>query len=252
MGTALITGASAGLGEEFAWQLATVRHNLVLVSRDEARLQQLAAKIRSAAGVRVEVVPADLAKERDLSRVTTRLRARTRPVGLLVNNAGFAVRPSFLDAPIKDSVSMEKVMVHAVMVLSHAAARTMVERGRGAILNVSSVAAHLAGGVYSADKAWVKTFTESLAVELKGTGVTATALLPGLTRTEFHARAGLDCLSYPSLVWLSAADVVARALSDVRQGVVLSTPSLRYALVGQLARLTPRFLIRALSRTEDR
>ncbi|MDR0592140.1 MAG: SDR family NAD(P)-dependent oxidoreductase [Bifidobacteriaceae bacterium] len=252
MGTALITGASAGLGEEFAWQLATVRHNLVLVSRDEARLEQVAAKIRSAAGVRVEVLPADLAKERDLNRVAARVKAPARPIGLLVNNAGFAVRQQFVDASVKDLTAMERVMVHAVMVLSHAAARAMIARGRGAILNVSSIAAYLASSSYGADKAWVKTFTEGLAVELKGTGVTATCLLPGLTRTEFHSRAGLDYLSYPSFAWLAAADVVAKALSDVRRGVVLSTPTLRYALVGQVARLLPRALVRALSQVEDR
>ena len=251
MGTALITGASAGLGEEFAWQLATVRHNLVLVSRDEERLEQVASKIRSAAGVRVEVLAADLSKERELNRVVARVRAPAQPVGLLVNNAGFGLRESFLDSSMKDLVAMEKVMIHAVMVLSHTAARAMVDRGRGAILNVSSVAAHLASGIYSADKAWVKTFTEGLAVELKGTGVTATALLPGLTRTEFHARAGLDYLSYPSIAWLSAADVVSRALSDVRRGAVLSTPSLRYGLIGQVARLLPRFIIRGLRQVED-
>ncbi|MDR2254290.1 MAG: SDR family oxidoreductase [Bifidobacteriaceae bacterium] len=252
MGTALITGASAGLGEEFAWQLATLRHNLVLVARDETRLEQLAAKLRSAAGVRVEVLPADLSKERDLARLTARLKAPTRPVGLLVNNAGFGTRERFLEAPAKDLVAMEKVMIHAVLVLSHAAAKAMVERGRGAILNVSSIAAYLASGVYGADKAWVKAFTEALAVELNGTGVTATAVLPGLTRTEFHARAGLDYLSYPSVMWLSAADVVARALSDVRRGVVLSTPSIRYGVVGQVARLLPRWMVRALSLVEDR
>jgi short-subunit dehydrogenase len=252
MGTALITGASAGLGEEFAWQLATLRHNLVLVARDEERLEKLAAKLRSAAGVRVEVMPADLSKEREVNRVATRVKAARHPVGLLVNNAGFGLREPFLEAPVRELVAMEKVMVHAVLVLSHAAAVAMVERGRGAILNVSSIAAHLASGVYSADKAWVKSFTEGLAVELRGTGVTATALLPGLTRTEFHARAGLDYLSYPPIMWLTARDVVARALADVRRGVVLSTPSLRYAAVGQLARLLPRFAIRALSSVEDR
>ncbi|MDR2379716.1 MAG: SDR family NAD(P)-dependent oxidoreductase [Bifidobacteriaceae bacterium] len=252
MGTALITGASAGLGEEFAWQLATLRHNLVLVARDATRLEQLAAKLRSAAGVRVEVLPADLAKERDLNKVVARLKAAQRPVGLLVNNAGFGIRETLLDAPIKDLVAMEKVMIHAVLVLSVTAAKAMVPRGRGAILNVSSIAAYMASGGYAADKAWVLAFTEGLAVELKGTGVTATAVLPGLTRTEFHARAGLDYLSYPSFAWLTAADVVSRALSDVRRGAVLSTPSARYGVLGQLLRLLPRFAVRAFSRVEDR
>jgi short-subunit dehydrogenase len=173
-------------------------------------------------------------------------------VGLLVNNAGFATADPFLEADLKNLVAMEKVMVHSVLVLSHAAARAMVERGRGAILNVSSIAAYLSSGVYAADKAWVKTFTEALAIELKGTGVTATALLPGLTHTEFHARAGLDYGSYPPCAWLNAADVVTHALADVRRGAVLSTPSLRYAALGQVARVLPRFVLRWLSQGEGR
>ncbi|MDR1799823.1 MAG: SDR family NAD(P)-dependent oxidoreductase, partial [Bifidobacteriaceae bacterium] len=226
MGTALVTGASSGLGVEFAWQLATARHGLVLVARDQARLDRLAARIRSAAGVDVEVLPADLAVPSDVAQVTARLAASVRPVGLLVNNAGYGLGEPFLETAIEQQADLEAVMVHAVMVLSHAAARAMVPRGRGAILNVSSIAAYTAG-TYSAHKAWVKTFTEGLAQELRGTGVTATALLPGLVRTEFHQRAGLDYSHYPACVWLKPRPVVARALADVRRGAVLSTPSAR-------------------------
>jgi hypothetical protein len=123
----------------------------------------------------------------------------------------------------------------------------MVERGRGAILNVSSVAALMAGGTYSADKAWVRVFTEALAVELKGTGVTATALCPGLVRTEFHDRAGLDYDAIPEVAWLNAEQVVAAALADVRRGSVISTPSLRYAVASEVVRLLPRVAVRAIS-----
>jgi len=252
MGTALITGASAGLGEEFAWQLATVRHNLVLVARDTARLDALAAKLRSAAGVDVEVIPADLAQSADVGRVAARLMQDHRPVGLLINNAGFGSRGSFIQTELSVLQDQIDVMVRAVMELSHAAALTMVRRGRGAILNVSSIAAYTTGGTYSAAKAWVKAFSESLAAELKGTGVTVTALLPGLTRTEFHARADLDYRGYPEVAWLTAADVVARGLADVRRGAVLSTPSLRYGVLGQLARTMPRWLMRAITTGENR
>jgi len=251
MGTALITGASAGLGEEFAWQLATGRHNLVVVARDVDRLEALAARVRSGAGVRVEVIVADLSLPADVARVASRLTQTSRPVGLLVNNAGFGNREKFMETDLAMLNQQIEVMIRAVMELSQAAAGAMVQRGRGAILNVSSVAAYTTGGTYSAAKAWVKTFSESLAAELKGTGVTVTALLPGLTRTEFHARAGLDDLSYPSVSWLSAADVVARGLADVRRGVVLSTPSMRYGLLGQIARTMPRFLVRALTAARD-
>ena len=252
MGTALITGASAGLGEEFAWQLATVRHNLVLVARNQPRLEALAAKLRSAAGIQVEVLPADLSADDDVARVAARLAQAKQPVGLLVNNAGFGTREQFLESDLAVCQAELDVMVRAVMTLSHAAGQAMVRRGRGAILNVSSVAAYTTSGTYSAAKAWVKTFSESLAAELKDSGVTVTALLPGLTRTEFHARAALDYQGFPAVAWLTAADVVARGLADVRRGVVLSTPSLRYGVLGQIARVMPRWVIRAVSVRENR
>ncbi|MDR3202081.1 MAG: SDR family NAD(P)-dependent oxidoreductase [Bifidobacteriaceae bacterium] len=249
MGTALITGASSGLGLEFAWQLATLRHNLVLVARDAGRLAQHAERIGAAAGVSVEVLPADLADREQTERVAQRLRAKTGPVGLLVNNAGFGPSGSFLELPVEGSERALDVMARSVMVLSHAAANAMTVRGRGAICNVASVAAFTSAGPYSAVKAWVLSFTEGLASELAGTGVTATALLPGLTRTEFHARAGLDYSAYPRAAWLSAADVVATALADVRRGAVVSIPSLRYGVIGRVARVAPRGLVRAVARS---
>lgn len=247
MGTALITGASAGLGLEFAWQLATAKHDVVLVARGADRLETLAGQLRAAAGIRAEVLPADLSVRADVERVADRLRADERPVGLLVNNAGFGMGRSFLDTPIAEQEQALDVMVRAVLVLSHAAAGAMVERGRGAILNVSSVAALLTSGPYSAHKAWVRVFTESLAVELKGTGVTATALCPGLVHTEFHDRAGIDRDVFPEIAWLGAEQVVTAALADVRRGAVISTPSLRYSLVSGVSRVLPRSALRALT-----
>jgi uncharacterized protein len=247
MATALITGASAGLGLEFAWQLATARHDVVLVARDTERLERLAGQLEAAAGVRAEVLPADLSKREDTERVARRLRDTERRIGLLVNNAGFGLNTPFVGGDLAVHERALDVMVRAVMVLSHAAAEAMVERGRGAILNVSSLAALVVQGTYSADKAWVRVFTEALAVELKGTGVTATALCPGLVRTEFHERSGLDRTAFPEIAWLNADAVVSAALADVRRGAVLSTPSLRYGLVAEVARLLPRSAIRALS-----
>ena len=252
MGTALITGASAGLGLEFAWQLATARHNLVLVARDATRLEEHAGRLRAAAGVDVEVLQADLADRVQLDRVAERLGADRRPIGLLVNNAGFGASSSFTETPLAESERALDVMIRAVMVLSRAAADHMAPRGHGAILNVSSIAGYMASGVYSATKAWVTTFSESLATELSGTGVTVTALLPGLTRTEFHSRAGIDTSRHPDFAWLSAAEVVSCALSDVRRGAVLSTPSCGYSLAIGLARLAPRWLIRSISQTPRR
>lgn len=248
MGTALVTGASAGLGLEFAWQLATARHDVVLVARDEERLRRLAAQLEAAAGVRAEVLVADLSVRADLERVADRLRDDERPVGLLVNNAGFGLAQEFVGGDVAREEYALDVMVRAVMVLSHAAAEAMVRRGRGAILNVGSVAGLLASGTYSAHKAWVRSFTEGLAVELQGTGVTATVVQPGFVHTEFHERGGIDVSMFPDVTFLNPEDVVAAALADVRRGVVLSTPSLRYRAAAAVARVAPRSAIRAFGR----
>jgi short-subunit dehydrogenase len=248
MGTALVTGASAGLGLEFAWQLATAKHDVVLVARDEERLTRLAAQLQAAAGIHAEVLVADLATDEGIGRVADRLRSDEKPVGLLVNNAGLGLNQRFVGGDVDAEVKALDVMVKAVLVLSHAAAGAMVGRGRGAILNVASVSALLASGTYSAHKAWVRTFTEGLAVELKDTGVTATVLNPGFTHTEFHERGRIDMSGYPEIVWLNAEDVVATALADVRRGVVISTPSARYRAASAIARLAPRSAIRAIGR----
>lgn len=246
MATALITGGTAGLGLEFAWQLATARHDLVLVARDGDRLEEVADALRSAAGVDVEVIVADLAQLADLERVAARVRDRERPVSLLVNNAGFGLNQPFVGGDLDVELRAVDVMVRAVLVLAHEAADAMRERGRGAILNVGSVAGLTTSGTYSAIKAWVRTFTEVLAVQLRGTGVTATVLCPGLTHTEFHERSSIDTGAIPELAWLDADRVVADALEDVRRGRVISTPSLRYTAASAVLRLLPRAAVRGL------
>jgi len=246
VGTALITGAAAGLGLEFAWQLATARHDLVLVDRDSERLDLVAGQLRAVAGVHVEALVADLSVRSDVESVAERLRATERPVGLLVNNAGAAPGQRFVGGDVGREEAVFDVMVRAVLVLSHAAAGQMTARGRGAILNVASVAALITLGTYSAHKAWVRTFTESLAVELRGTGVTATVVCPGFVHTEFHDSAGIDMTWLPEIAWLRAEDVVAAALADTRRGVVISTPSLRYQLGSGAARVMPRSVARAI------
>ncbi len=252
MATALITGATAGLGLEFAWQLATSRHDLVLVARNTERLELVAAQIQAAAGVEVEVISADLSVDDDVARVAARLAdpgsSKTRPVGLLVNNAGYTTHQRFVGGDLAAEVAALDVMVKAVMVLTHAAAGQMKARGRGAIINVSSVAALTAGGSYAAAKAWVRTFTEAIAVELRGTGVSAMALCPGFTHTEFHDRAGVDKTQLPDVAWLDADQVVRVALADLRRGVVISTPSMRYQVAAGALRLAPRVVVRRLGR----
>jgi len=247
MATVLITGASSGLGEEFAWQLATQGRDLVLVARSRERLERLARYLRSAAGVNVEVLVADLADAAQTDAVARRVADPEHPVDLLINNAGLGQGVDFVDNSLESELAALDVMVRAVMVLSHAAATAMRSRGRGAILNVSSVAGWLGSGTYSAHKAWVSAFTEALAGELRGSGVSATAVLPGLTHTHFHDAAGLDSFDrFPEWAWLHADAVVEQALRAVRRKQVWVTPSVRYGVVGGAARVAPRALVRAL------
>jgi len=237
--TALITGATAGIGNAFARRLAAEGQSLVLVARDAARLDEVAKELRERHRVEVEVLAADLSDRGELERVAERLRDGDRPVEILVSNAGFGVTGPFLRRDVAEEERMLDVMARAVLVLTRAAAPGMVARGRGAIVTVSSVAGFLHGGSYSAAKAWATVFTASLAGELAGTGVTATALCPGFVRTEFHGRAGMDLSHLPDWSWLDADRLVADCLADVRRGRAVSVPSLRYKLAVAILRHTP-------------
>ena len=244
MSTALVTGATAGIGRQFAEQLAAKGVDLVLVARDEARLAAVAGELSGRHGVAVEVLPADLSDRVQLERVAERLRDTARPVDLLVNNAGYSLGSRFVDSPVEAEEQLLDVLVRAVLVLSHAAATTMVGRGRGQVINVSSVAGLTASGTYAAAKSYVTTFTESLSGQLAGTGVQVMALLPGYVRTEFHERAGIDKGSRSGPFWLDASDLVRQALADAECGRVVSIPSAQYKAVVALARHIPRALVR--------
>ncbi|GAB3872573.1 SDR family NAD(P)-dependent oxidoreductase [Terrabacter terrigena] len=241
--TALVTGASAGIGREFARQLAARRHDLVLVARDVARLEELAGELRRDHGVDVEVLAADLSDRDALQRVADRLADPSRPVDLLVNNAGYGLKGRFLRNPVAVEEAAFDVLTRAVLVLSHAGATGMVERGHGAVVNVSSVAGYVASGTYSAAKSWVTVFTEGLSTELAGTGVTATALCPGFTNTEFQQRAGI-AKPGPGFIWLDAPDLVSTCLADVAKGRVVSVPGWQYKTAVGLLKVLPRPLLR--------
>jgi uncharacterized protein len=247
MATAMVTGGTAGIGASFARALAQRGDNLILVARDEDRLAATAEEITSRCAVDVETIAADLADRADVDRVAARLSDQERPVDLLVNNAGFAVRARLTDEDVSPHEKAIAVMIGAVLVLGGAAARAMRERGRGAIINVSSTAGFVTLGNYSAIKAWVTTYSESLAVELAGTGVTVTALCPGWVHTEFHQRAGIDKSKIPGALWLDADRLVDDALRDVAAGKVISIPSRRYSVLSALLRHLPRSAVRAIS-----
>ncbi|MCW2666273.1 MAG: Short-chain dehydrogenase/reductase [Frankiales bacterium] len=246
MTTALITGATAGIGAAFAEALAARGADLVLVARTAGRLEDQARRLRERYGVDVEVLPADLASDGGCARVEWRLG---EGVDLLVNNAGLGNPGAFHELSRESEEHLLRLNVRAVLRLTHAALPSMVERGRGAVINVSSVAGFAPGArsaSYSASKAWVTTFTESLHLQYAGQGVRLLALCPGFTRTEFHARADLDVSGVPGPLWLDARRVARAALDDLDRGRALSVPGGVYQAAVVLSRVMPTSLRRAV------
>ncbi|MGH8962312.1 MAG: SDR family NAD(P)-dependent oxidoreductase, partial [Jatrophihabitantaceae bacterium] len=236
MSTALVTGASAGLGAEFARQLAASGHDLVLVARDTARLEAMRDELAKVHGVAVEVLAADLVTDDGCAAVAARVSDPDRPIDVLVNNAGLGTYRPFGTATLEAEERQLDLNVRSVLRITHAAVPVMTARGSGQIINISSVSAFVPRGAnasYGASKAWVTLFSEALSVQLTGTGVTVTAICPGFTRTEFHQRAHADMSHVPERMWLDASVVVREGLADAARGKPISVPSRQYkALVG--------------------
>ncbi|MDT0156951.1 SDR family NAD(P)-dependent oxidoreductase [Microbacterium sp. ARD32] len=249
MPTALITGASAGLGAEFARQLAAKGADLVLVARGSDALEQLAATLRAERGVAVEVLTADLSVEADVRRVAERIAEPGHPIDLLVNSAGFGLPLRFADNDIDDEVRHLRVHVEAAMRLMHAAIRSMRGRG-GRIVNVASVAGFISRSTYSACKSWLIGFSRWANAEYSRDGISVTAVCPGFTHTSFHERMGLapGQEGVPAVGWLDAAVVVREGLRDAARGRAVSIPSLRYKAVVALTRVLPSALTARLAR----
>jgi len=249
MPTALITGASAGLGTEFARQLARRGADLILVARTADALESLAADLRGEFGVAVEVLLADLATDDGVDRVADRLRDASDPVDLLVNNAGFGLPLRFADNDIDDEVRHLRVHVEASMRLMHAALQTMRGRG-GRIINVASVAGFISRSTYSACKGWLIQFSRWANREYARDGVSVTALCPGFTHTSFHERMGLapGNEGVPAIMWLDAPLVVREGLRDTARGKAVSIPSLRYKALVALAGVLPSSLTSGVAR----
>ena len=242
MSTSLITGATAGIGLEFAHQLAGRGDDLVLVARDAQRLEAVAEELRRARQVEVEVVVAAPVDRDQLATGAARLAARARPVDLLVNNAGFGLKQRFLDNSADDETAMLEVLVTAVLRLSHAALGAMAERGHGGIINVSSVAAFLPRGSYSAAKAWVNSFSEWAHLEYRSRGVQVMALCPGFTKTEFHQR--MQVRRGDGFMWLEPDFLVRKALEDFARGRAYSIPGAQYKTIIALTKAIPNQALR--------
>ena len=250
---ALITGASSGIGEAMARQLAERGVDLVVVARSGDRLRELAKDLT----VDVEVLPVDLGLDAGVAQVEERLADDERLIDLLVNNAGFGANGDFLEVAPEVSLEMLAVNVTAVVRLTRAALPGMVRRRRGAVVNVSSMASLQPSpglSLYAATKAFVTTFTESLHGELEGTGVTVTAVLPGFTRTGFQERAGYrdDDHGLPSFVWQDADTVAAESISAAEKGKALvvtgSLNKVVAAVTGPLPRRVKRVVVKNASK----
>ena len=248
MPTAVITGASSGLGAEFARQLAARGADLVVVARDRAALEALAAEISGRRGVRVEVLVADLLDEDAPAAVETRL---AEGVDVLVNNAGFGLDLAFEKNPVDDEVRHLRLHVEAALRLTRAALPTMLDRGRGRIVNVASVAGFVPRGTYGAAKGWLISFSRWANVAYRPRGVTVTAVCPGFVHTNFHERLGLPPgeEGVPPGLWLDAETVVREGLRDAARGRAVSVPSWRYKMLVAVSRLLPdRTVVRAAAR----
>jgi short-subunit dehydrogenase len=248
-GFAVVTGATAGIGAAFARRLATEGYDLLLVARDKDRLAAAAADLKTAGAGSVDVLAADLSTDEGCRAVVEHVR--DRPVDLLVNNAGTSLNRAFVASDPDDEERLLRLNVHAVMRLTRAVLPAMLDRGRGDIVNVSSVAGFgvpMPGSTYSASKAWVTNFSESVAQSVRGRGVRVLALCPGYTRTEFHQRAGINMSKTPEWMWLAADDVVRDGLRDLRRGRLVSVPNWKYKIAVFGLRHLPRRVLQAAAR----
>lgn len=243
---ALITGASSGIGAEFARQLAARRYDMILVARRKERLETLAAELAAAHGVRAEALAADLTKDAELKAVEERI-ARDGGIDLLVNNAGFGVHGRFWQTDLEAQDRLHRLHVMATMRLTYAALAGMTARNSGAVISVSSVAGFVPAAIsssYGSTKAWIKAFTEGLYLELKSrrSAVKMQALCPGFTYSEFHDTAGTDRSVIPKVMWLRAEDVVAASLRGLDRGKLFVVPGWKYKLIVALVPALPRIV----------
>ena len=241
---ALVTGATAGIGESFTRLLASKGYNIALVARDEARLHERAAGLREKYGIQTFVLPADLATKSGVKSVEKYIQSYE--IQVLINNAGFGINKAFTVSDLGDEQDLLNVLVRTPMRLMHVILPGMKERKSGTIINVSSVAGFIAGGTYSAAKSYLTVLSESLNTELKGTGVIVSALCPGFTRTEFHQRGRMKMKGLPSFMWLNADKLVAQSWKDAQAHQPVSVPGWQYKLLVAIVSIAPRSFVRQI------
>jgi uncharacterized protein len=246
---ALVTGASSGIGEHLARELAVRGHDVVLVARDQNRLEALAQELEGAHGGVAEVLPADLTHTEQLEVIENRLHDRNAPIDVLVNNAGFGTFGLFHTLDLATEVREIQLNVVALVRLTHAAAAEMVPRGRGGILNVSSLAGFQPGplnATYGATKAFVTSFTEAVHEELKGTGVSVTVLCPGFTHTGFQETASAPANDVPGFMWQEADEVAKAGLDALAKNRATAIPGPLNKVLGGFSSVTPHAITRRI------
>ena len=244
---ALVTGASSGIGEAFVRKLAARGTNVVLVARRAERLEELAEEVRKEHGVTADVLTADLSDEAGVAAVEERLKLVDRPVDLLVNNAGFGTRGPFHELDVEKEEEEIRLNVIALVRLTRAALPVMIGRKQGGVVNVSSLGSFQPVpmmATYAATKAFVTSFTESVAEEVRGTGARVVALCPGFTRTEFGDHVGAEAAGVPDFLWMDVDPVVDSALSALDRGQVLAIPGLLNQATVATTRMVPRSVVR--------
>jgi len=241
---ALVTGATAGIGESFTRLLAQNNYNIVLVARDMPRLQERASQLQSQFNVQTHIIQADLSTDAGCSAVEEYIT--NNQIDVLINNAGFGINKAFTMSELKAEQEMFDVLVRTPMRLMHIVLPGMKQRNKGVLINVSSVAGYIAGGSYSAAKSYLTVISESLHTELAGTNVKICALCPGFTRTEFHQRGRMSMKGLPSFMWLNSDRLVAKAWSDALKGKAVSIPGWQYQLLVFVIQSLPRSIIRKI------
>ena len=239
---ALVTGATAGIGESFTRLLAENNYNIVLVARDLPRLNERAAQLQTQYKVQTHVIQADLATDAGCAVVEQYIA--NNQIDVLINNAGFGINKAFTVSTIDAEQQLLDVLVRTPMRLMHVALPQMKQRNKGVVINVSSVASFIAGGTYSAAKSYLTVLTESLHTELTGTNVKISALCPGFTRTEFHQRGRMSMKGLPSFMWLDSDELVAKAWRDALKGEAISIPGWQYKLLVFVIQRLPRSIVR--------
>lgn len=239
---ALVTGATAGIGESFTRLLAKNKYNIVLVARDLPRMQERAQALEEKFMVQTRIIQADLSTDAGCSTIEQYIA--NNQVDVLINNAGFGLNKAFTMSSLEAEQQMFDVLVRTPMRLMHVALPLMKQRNKGVVINVSSVAGFIAGGTYSAAKSYLTVLTESLHTELAGTHVKISSLCPGFTRTEFHQRGRMSMKGLPNFMWLDSDALVSKAWGDALKGKAISIPGWQYKLLIFVIQGLPRTIVR--------